>query len=335
MPLLSWLAGFVGVLAGILAGLVAVLLGAGALATLVIGLSVEARYPAQGRRVAVAGGHLAMIEAGPVEGARATVVLLHGASANASDPMEGFGRKLAESGFRVLAVDRPGYGASDRLAGADAASPAFQAAAIGEALEGLGVGPAIIVGHSWAGALAARMALDRPERVAGLVLVAPVVLPSPERPMPWWARAALTPPVAWVLSRTLAAPLGLYYLRSAARAVFTPQVASDGYVERSRAPLVLRPASALANVQDLIGLPAALREQAPRYAGIAAPTVIVAGEADGAVLTTRQARPLAERIPGAKLVVLPGIGHMVHYAAADALVAEIAALSDRIAPPAP
>ncbi|MGT2487297.1 alpha/beta fold hydrolase [Methylobacterium oryzae CBMB20] len=51
------------------------------------------------------------------------MVLLHGASANASDPMEGIGRRLAARGFRVIAFDRPGFGWSDRINGGDAAAP--------------------------------------------------------------------------------------------------------------------------------------------------------------------------------------------------------------------
>ena len=104
-------------------GLVAVVLGAGALATLLITLRIEARHPPQGPFVPVPGGRLASLEAGPNPSARGTVVLLHGASANASDPMEGIGRRLAADGFRVIAFDRPGSGWSDRLGGADMATP--------------------------------------------------------------------------------------------------------------------------------------------------------------------------------------------------------------------
>ncbi len=74
-------------IAGLTAGFVLALVAVGLLATWIITLVVEARYPPAGRRVAVESGHLAVIEAGPGEGApsRGTVVLLHGASANAMD----------------------------------------------------------------------------------------------------------------------------------------------------------------------------------------------------------------------------------------------------------
>jgi len=328
MTIVSGLGTVLAGLAAVVVGLVLAVLAAGAVATLLIAARVEALYPPIGRFVPVTGGRLAVIEAGPAESER-TVVLLHGASASGAEPMEGVGRLLAAKGFRVLAFDRPGYGWSDRLGGPEAAAPAFQGRAIHEALDRLGVGRAILLGHSWSGALALRMALDRPDRVAGLVLAAPVALPFPPRPLPWWAHVGLYPPVLWLLSHTVAVPLGWSYLTKAAHGVFLPQSMTEGYIEAARAPLILRPGAALANIEDLVGLPAALQEQAPRYGGITAPTVIVGGGADPVVKTEIQAGPLARIIPGARLVELPGIGHMLHYVDSDALVAEVDALAAR------
>lgn len=315
---------------GLIAALVGGVLGVGALASLLIALRAGAEHPPQGPFVEVAGGRLATIQDGPETGV--PVVLLHGASANASDPMEGVGRLLARRGFRVIAFDRPGFGWSDRLSGA-AAAPAVQGAAVAEALGRMGVGPAIVLGHSWAGALALSLALDHPERVSGLMLVSPVALPfHDERAPPWYWRLAVKPPVAWLLSRTIGPPLGLYYLEAAARNVFLPQAAPADYVARSRAALVLRPATLLASLQDLIALPPALNAQAPRYPGLRVPTVVVAGDADNAVTTALQAGPLTAAIPGAHLVTLPGIGHMVPWVASDALAAEVSRLAERLAP---
>lgn len=320
-------------IAGLLAvavGLIAVALGAAASATLLIAARVEARYPPAQSRVAVPGGQIAFLEDGPREGARATIVLLHGASANAYDPMEGMGRRLAAAGFRVVSFDRPGYGGSDRLAGGDAATPAFQGRALSDAIDRLGLGSVILMGHSWSGALALRMALDRPEQVAGLVLVAPVAMPFPPTALPWWVGLALKPPVTWLLTRTVAVPLGLSYLPGVAKGVFRPEPPVEDYVARSRAPLILRPGPALANIQDLAGLPAALAEQAPRYRDLRVPTVIVSGAGDPVVVTSRQAEPLSRAVPEARLVTLPGAGHMITYTAPEALVRETEGLLARL-----
>ena len=44
--------------------------------------------------------------------------------------------------------------------------------------------------------------------------------------------------------------------------------------------------------------------------------------------------PFAATVPGAKLIVLPGVGHMIQNAAPDLVVAEIEAMMGRIAPKA-
>ena len=51
----------------------------------------------------------------------------------------------------------------------------------------MGVGPALVFGHSWAGALALALALDHPDRVSALALAAPVAMPMPDRipDLPW------------------------------------------------------------------------------------------------------------------------------------------------------
>ena len=113
-----------------------------------------------------------------------------------------------------------------------------------------------------------------------------------------------------------------------------PQPVAEGYVARSRAALVLRPGTLLASVQDLIALPAALAAQAPRYGSLRVPTTIVTGSADNAVGNTGQAEPLSRTIPGARLVVLPGIGHMVPWVATQPLVEAVSHLADRMAAPA-
>src|SRR5215217_4842867 len=172
-------------LAVVLAGTVLLLL-CSAVATLVIARVIETRYPPAGRFVEVAGGRLHVVEMAPQgREPEATVLLLHGASGSSGDPILALGERLARR-FRVIAVDRPGSGWSDRIGGAEAASPAMQARVIREALAKLGVEHAIVVGHSWAGALALNLALDRPDLVSGLALLAPVSHPWPGAGTSWY-----------------------------------------------------------------------------------------------------------------------------------------------------
>ena len=73
-------------------------------------------------------------------------------------------------------------------------------------------------------------------------------------------------------------------------------------------------------------LKAAVAEQAPRYAEIKAPVTIITGEADKTVSTSIHSRPFAATAPNAKLIVLPGVGHMIQQAAPDLVIAEVEAM---------
>ena len=95
-------------------------------------------------------------------------------------------------------------------------TPSIQARMIDEALEKLGVGTAILVVHSWSGALGARMALDYPKRVAGLVMLAPVAYPW-RGGVAWYNRLATTPVVGPLFAYTVALPLGFGALKTSVR----------------------------------------------------------------------------------------------------------------------
>ena len=66
-----------------------------------------------------------------------------------------------------------------------------------------------------------------------------------------------------------------------------------------------------------------MAHQARRYGELAAPIVIIQGDRDGVVASETHAKAFAAASPHAKLIVLSGIGHMPHHAAADRVVAEI------------
>ena len=67
-------------------------------------------------------------------------------------------------------------------------------------------------------------------------------------------------------------------------------------------------------------------EQAPRYGEIKVPVAIISGDVDKTVSTNIHSRPFAAAVSGAKLLVLPGIGHMIQNAAPDFVVSEVEAM---------
>src|ERR1700676_359484 len=291
-------------------------------------VAVQPLYPARGQSIEVDGATLNVLDLGPRDGAGPPIVMIHGASSNLEVMRQSLGEVLAKT-HRVILIDRPGHGWSTRARLEDS-TPAIQGRMIEQALTKLGVGPVILVVHSWAGALGARMALDFPHRVAGLVTLAPVAFPWPGG-VGWYNNVVTTPVIGPLLAYTITLPLGYFMMEPGARGVFLPQIMPDGFVGNTATALLLRPSEFLANARDLVTLKAAVTEQAPRYANIKAPTVVISGDVDKTVSTNIHSRPFAAAVPDARLIVLPGVGHMVQNAAPELVVSEIEAMAEKIA----
>ncbi|WP_295846038.1 alpha/beta hydrolase [Tardiphaga sp.] len=291
-----------------------------ALATQVGVYLLQRKYPALGQFVDVAGARLHVVDIGPRDAAGPPIVLVHGATSNLGTMRVPLGDMLARN-HRVILIDRPGHGWSTRDDPRNS-SPATQARMIDEALGHLGISDAILVVHSLAGGLGALMALDYPQRVSGLVMLAGVSYPWPGG-VGFYNEVVTTPLIGPLLAYTITLPLGLFLTEPGTRAVFLPQEMPDGYVRQSAIPLVLRPREFLANAWDLVTLKAAITEQAPRYPDIRVPTLVVTGDTDSTVSPEIHSRRFAATVPGAKLFVLPNVGHMVQNAAPDLVTREI------------
>jgi pimeloyl-ACP methyl ester carboxylesterase len=211
---------------------------------------------------------------------------------------------LLSGEFRVLAVDRPGYGES----GGEAVGLLENASLLWRLLEERSAVGATIVGHS----LGAGIALAMAERALGagaLVLVGTAGVDG--------TVGALD----HLLALPLAGSLGVSGVRSAAhvlrRFVENPSVAAiDGWGSRA-GPSFTREQRALLRERDLLeaGLDA-----------IAVPTTVVVGSHDRIVRPSAQ-RALAARIPGGQLVELPGAGHLIPLRNAPALAAIVRAVA--------
>jgi len=123
----------------------------------------------QSHNLEMEGGRVHYLLAGPEQGC--PVILLHGASFTAQTWKQiGTLALLAEAGFRVYAVDLPGYGKSP-------ASSLPPHKWLGKFLDTLHIEAPVVVAPSMAGQFALPLATDSPDRIAGLVAVAPVAIP--------------------------------------------------------------------------------------------------------------------------------------------------------------
>lgn len=122
-------------------------------------------------------GRVHCLVAGPAEGL--PVVLLH-QTPRSVDEFAGVLPLLAGT-RRVIAVDAPGYGCSDRPDRQP--TVAEYAAVVGEVLDACGAPRAGVVGHHTGAVVGVELAASEPERVAGLVLSGPIYIDAETRAM--------------------------------------------------------------------------------------------------------------------------------------------------------
>lgn len=254
------------------------------------------------------------------------IVFIHGASGNLRDQAASFLEPL-QGRAELLFVDRPGHGYSER-GGPENAYPDGQASAIARLMEKRGIERAIIVGHSFGGAIAASFGVLYPEKTAGLLFLAPATHPWPGG-VDWYYNLASTPVVGPLFCHTVALHAGMARLDAATRGVFAPNPRPETYVGDTAPALVLRPAAFCANATDVANLQGYVTRFAERYREITAPTVIVTGDSDDIVLEEIHSRGLARDIAGSELVWIKGLGHKPDYAARDLAIAAIEKIAGR------
>lgn len=310
----------------ILSGLVIALVAL-ALATQAGVLVLSRMYPPQGKFIDVSGGRLHVVEIGPKDAPGLPVVLVHGASSSLETMRRPLGELLAKN-RRVILIDRPGLGWSTRERTEDS-TPAIQARMIDEALGKLGIASAIFVGHSLGGAIMPEMALAYPQRVAGLVMLSPVLYPWPGG-VGRFNRLATVPVLGSLLAYTITLPLGSFMVEPGTRHVLAPQPMPDSFVNDTQVRLILRSRVFLNNAWDLVTLKAEVARRSPDYPQIKMPVVIVTGDTDNTVSPKIHSRHFAEAVPQTKLIVLPNVGHMPQVAAPGLIVDEIESMITQV-----
>jgi pimeloyl-ACP methyl ester carboxylesterase len=236
------------------------------------------------------------------------VLLLHGQPGGARD----WYRVVEAIAGRAttIAADRPGW--DGRTAATDLAGNARAAIAL---LDAHGVERATVVGHSFGGAVACWLAANHPERVGALVLAAPSANVASLYRVDRWLAAPLSGPVA--AAATLALTGLTLRARRPRRRLASKLRVRESYLEAAGS--VLRSPSAWRSfVAEQRVLVSELPALEPQLGEISAPTAIVVGSEDR-VVAPRSVRRLAAQIPGARLTVVEGEGHLLPLLAPDRL----------------
>lgn len=269
----------------------------------------EVRVEVTERVLPVGGREIFLVEAG----SGTPVLLLHGGGPGATG-LASFSRNvddLVDAGFRVLVPDLPGYGRSTK--GLDRPDPFGDLAlSVRGLLDALDLERAHLVGNSYGGAAALRLALDRPDRVDRMVLMGPGGIGT-TRGLPTEGlnrligyyggdgptRAKMADFVRnYLVAPGTEVPDSLIEGRYAAS--LDPEVVADPPLRRPSGPGALRTLMRMDLSRDR------------RLASCEVPTLVLWGAED------RVNRPsggplLARTMPRADLYLAAGVGHWVQY----------------------
>ena len=282
---------------------------------------IEASYPPSGEMIDVGGYKLHAVHVPrPSDADLPALVFIHGASGNLLAQSVPF-RPQFEGRAEMLFIDRPGHGWSER-GGETNATPDGQADAIAAAMKAKGISSAIIIGHSFGGAITASFALAHPEMTSGLVFLAPATHSWPGG-IAWYYDLTRLPVIGSLFANTLALPAGLARLESGSACVFAPNPKPDDYISSTAPALVLRPSAFRNNTIDVANLKPYVARVAPRYTEIRTPTVIITGDSDSVVLAHIHSEGLARDIEGADLVWIRNLGHKPDHVTTDLAVRAI------------
>ncbi len=245
--------------------------------------------------------HVQVTGSGPV------LLLLHGTGA-ATHSWRRMLPMLAEH-FTVVAPDLPGHGFTAR---GPQTLPAM-AKAVAALLAELDLKPVIVVGHSAGAAVALRMALDGLVAAKAIVGLSPALLPFPglaAKLFPTMAKLLFVNPFAPYIFARMAGPtreVARFMLKSTGS-----QLDGDGVDYYAR--LFRKPG----HIAGTIGMMASwdLEPLKRDLAGLKVPLLLIHGDGDTAIPLAK-AREAAALVPGARLEVLGGLGHLAHEEAPE------------------
>jgi len=281
----------------------------------------EALFPPIGRLLDVNGLTVHATDQGQ---GRRPVILLHGASVNLRDWTYHPSGALAQK-RRVIAMDRPGFGYSQRTP--DLWTPQRQARHLQLAAAQMGVEKPIVVGHSWGAIVALAWALDAPQDITGVITVSGATQPWRHHlaGMTWgcFDQLGLTHFLIKRYMASLVKNADKGAVEDFVTRAFHPNPVPQDYLASVGAPLSLRPQSVAANCQDLAQTQAALKHLSIGYNRISCPVEIIHGTADWLLTAQQHAVDLAEALPNANLALAEGVGHMAHHVRFDLLSAAI------------
>jgi pimeloyl-ACP methyl ester carboxylesterase len=284
---------------------------------------VEAALPPRGQFVQVGDERIHYVDRG---GAGPALVMIHGLAGNLMHFTYALADELAGD-FRVIMVDRPGCGYSQRPNGAPADLKA-QAATLAKFMRALGLKQPLVVGHSLGGALSLAIALDHPDCAGALALIAPLTHVPEKVPDVFKGLIIRSPTLRKVIAWTLATPLGIVRGAAALKEVFAPEPAPADFPFRAGGLLGLRPAAFCSASSDAVLAEYVLPNYVARYGSLTLPMGMLFAKGDHLLDYRAQGEAMKSTCPALDLELMDG-GHMLPMTAPDRCAALIRRVASR------
>ncbi len=213
------------------------------------------------------------------------LVLVHGLGSSSEDWRDSI-RYLAR-GYRVVALDLPGYGKSDKPR--SDYSIEYHVAAVNDFIDALGAGKVALAGNSMGGWIAATAALNNPDKISHLVLVDSAGL-----------RLDKSPPIN-LNPATKEEERALLLALFANKSFVTEKLVADRWEYRKGIRTTVQ--ATLESFKTKLPL------LDDRLKNIKVPTLIIWGR-DDTLTPLAFAERFAKGIPGSKLIVIDDAGHL-------------------------
>jgi pimeloyl-ACP methyl ester carboxylesterase len=214
--------------------------------------------------------------------------------------------------FRMIVINRPGSGYSTRP-GDEPARLRAQGDLVAKLIAALDLDRPLLVGHSLGGAVSLAVALDHPECVGALALLAPLTHPVSHPPEPFRDLEIRSNFLRTLVAWTLATPMTKFKRDAMLSVLFDPDPTPDDFDTRGGGLLFLRPKSFCATSVDLLASNADLPAMIERYPSLRAPVSILFGTGDRILDYRAHGVAMKDAVPNLNLELISG-GHMLPVA---------------------
>ena len=265
---------------------------------------VEKALPPRVQFVTIGGDRIHYVE----QGRGPAILIVHGLSGQLLNFSYLSMQDLARS-HRVILIDRPGAGYSTR--GPNSSAGIFaQATTVAHFIDALKLDKPLLVGHSLGGAVALAVALNHPQSIAQLALIAPLTHVETDPPEVFRGMAIVSPLMRRAIAHTLAIPMSIKKGRQILDVVFGPDAVPKDFPLKGGGLLGLRPRSFYAASTDMLAIADDLPSMDARYPTLRMPVAVLFGRQDQVLDYRRHGEALVRKVPQTLLTLVDG-GHML------------------------